>query len=95
MGAVMFYIERGLREIIQLIILATTVLLGNGQAFAVDGPSFDCHGVRQTLVVILCTDPEAAQADWDVVGRTGRSLTMAGKKPNLPRWSINAVPFLV
>jgi hypothetical protein len=66
MGAVMFYIERGLREIIQLIILATTVLLSNGQAFAVDGPSFDCHGVRQTLAVILCMDPEAAQADWDV-----------------------------
>jgi hypothetical protein len=67
MGAVMFYIERGLREIIQLIILATTVLLSNGQAFAVDGPSFDCsHGVWQTLAVILCTDPEAAQADWDV-----------------------------
>ena len=67
MGAAMFYIERGLRKIIQLIILATTVLLSNGQAFPVDGPTFDCsQGVRQTLAVILCMDPEAAQADWDV-----------------------------
>jgi hypothetical protein len=35
--------------------------------FAFDGPSFDCsHGVRQTLAAILCSVPEAAQADWDI-----------------------------
>ena len=52
--------------IIQLAAVAVILLSGNN-AFAVDGPSFDCsQGVRQTLAVILCVDPEAAQADWDV-----------------------------
>jgi uncharacterized protein len=48
------------------VIIALVLSVGN-PALAVEGPSFDCtHGVRQTLAVILCTDPEAAQADWDV-----------------------------
>jgi hypothetical protein len=52
--------------IIQLAAAAAFVL-GGSNAFAVDGPSFDCsRGVRQTLAVILCTNPEAAQADWDL-----------------------------
>ena len=46
---------------------AATFLLSGSSAFAVDGPSFDCsQGVRQSLAVILCTNPEAARADWDV-----------------------------
>ena len=52
--------------IIQLAAVAV-ILLSGSNTFAVDGPSFDCsQGVRQTLAVILCVDPEAAQADWDV-----------------------------
>ena len=47
--------------------MTAAVLFSGSQAFAVEGPSFDCsHGVRQTLAVILCVNPEAAQADWDV-----------------------------
>jgi hypothetical protein len=39
----------------------------SSSVFAFDGPSFDCsHGVRQTLAAILCSVPEAAQADWDI-----------------------------
>jgi len=57
----------GLSRTIQFIAMAAALLFSRGQVFAVDGPSFDCsHGVRQTLAVILCTNPEAAQADWDV-----------------------------
>ena len=53
-------------SIIQLA-TAAFFLLGGSGAFAVDGPSFDCsRGVRQTLAAILCTNQEAAQADWDV-----------------------------
>jgi peptidoglycan hydrolase-like protein with peptidoglycan-binding domain len=52
---------------IQFTAVTAAVLLSGSHAFAVDGPSFDCsHGVRQTLAVILCMSPEAAQADWDV-----------------------------
>ena len=41
--------------------------LMHGRAFAVEGPSFDCsQGVRHTLAVILCSDPEAGTADWDM-----------------------------
>ena len=47
--------------------LVVAMALLYGQAFAVDGPSFDCsQGVRQTLAVILCSYPEAASADWDM-----------------------------
>ena len=54
--------------------LATAAfLLGGGSAFALDGPSFDCHGVRQTLAVILCSNVEAAQADCTVNWRLVRS----------------------
>ena len=55
------------RRPIQFIAMAAALLFRGSQAIAVDGPSFDCsHGVRQTLAVILCINPEAAQADWDV-----------------------------
>jgi peptidoglycan hydrolase-like protein with peptidoglycan-binding domain len=48
-------------------VIAGVILLSGSKAFAVEGPSFDCsHGVRQTLAVILCVNPEAAQADWDL-----------------------------
>jgi peptidoglycan hydrolase-like protein with peptidoglycan-binding domain len=54
-------------RIIQFIFIFAFTLLSGSRVFAVDGPSFDCsQGVRQTLAVILCVDPEAAQADWDV-----------------------------
>jgi hypothetical protein len=53
-------------SIIQLV-TAAVFLLGGSGAFAVNGPSFDCsRGVRQTLAAILCTNQEAAQADWDL-----------------------------
>jgi peptidoglycan hydrolase-like protein with peptidoglycan-binding domain len=62
----MFCRQLGLRTI-QFTAVTAAVLLSGSHAFAVDGPSFDCsHGVRQTLAVILCVSPEAAQADWDV-----------------------------
>jgi uncharacterized protein YecT (DUF1311 family) len=60
-------ITRRARTLIKLLALALVVSVSGSQAFAVSGPSFDCsHGVRQTLAVILCMNPEAAQADWDV-----------------------------
>src|SRR5262249_6447614 len=44
-----------------------TILLSSVPGFAVDGPSFDCtHGVNSALATILCSAPEAAQADWDL-----------------------------
>jgi hypothetical protein len=43
------------------------ILLSSIPGFAVDGPSFDCtHGVNSALATILCSAPEAAQADWDL-----------------------------
>ena len=43
------------------------ILLSSVPGFAVDGPSFDCtHGVNSALATILCSAPEAAQADWDL-----------------------------
>lgn len=46
---------------------AVAFLLGASSAFAIDGPSFNCsQGVRNSLAAILCTNPEAAQADWDL-----------------------------
>jgi peptidoglycan hydrolase-like protein with peptidoglycan-binding domain len=63
----MMYITRRAWTLIKLLALALVVSVSGSQAFAVDGPSFDCsHGVRQTLAVILCMNPEAAKADWDV-----------------------------
>ncbi|MGY3240040.1 peptidoglycan hydrolase-like protein with peptidoglycan-binding domain [Bradyrhizobium sp. USDA 4448] len=49
-------------------LLLVFLLLGRSSpSFAVEGPSFDCsNGVRQTLAAILCADPAAAQADWEV-----------------------------
>jgi peptidoglycan hydrolase-like protein with peptidoglycan-binding domain len=44
------------------------ILLSSVPGFAVDGPSFDCtHGVNSALAIILCSVPEAARADWDLV----------------------------
>jgi hypothetical protein len=44
------------------------ILLSSVSGFAADGPSFDCtHGINSALAVILCSVPEAAQADWDLV----------------------------
>ena len=44
------------------------ILLSSVPGSAVDGPSFDCsHGVNIALAVILCSVPEAAHADWDLV----------------------------
>src|SRR5262245_27433930 len=43
------------------------ILLSSVPGFAVDGPSFDCtRGVNSALAIILCSAPEAAQADWDL-----------------------------
>jgi peptidoglycan hydrolase-like protein with peptidoglycan-binding domain len=48
-------------------LLFLTSFSSSSSLFAFDGPSFDCsHGVRQTLAAILCSVPEAAQADWDL-----------------------------
>lgn len=66
-GAVMLCSRLGLCRTIQFIAIAVALQFSSSQAFAVEGPSFDCtHGVRQTLAAILCTNPEAAEADWDV-----------------------------
>ena len=56
------------RWVASLVAIAVASLCTTGsRAFAVDGPSFDCSkGVGQTLAIILCTVPEAAQADWDL-----------------------------
>jgi hypothetical protein len=44
------------------------ILLSSVPGFAADGPSFDCtHGINSVLAIILCSVPEAAQADWDLV----------------------------
>ena len=44
------------------------ILLTAVPGFAVEGPSFDCtHGVNTALAIILCSSPEAARADWDLV----------------------------
>jgi peptidoglycan hydrolase-like protein with peptidoglycan-binding domain len=44
------------------------ILLSGVPGFAVDGPSFDCtQGVNSALATILCSAPEAARADWDLV----------------------------
>jgi hypothetical protein len=44
------------------------ILLSSVPGFAADGPSFDCtHGINSALAIILCSVPEAAQADWDLV----------------------------
>ena len=57
----------GHRRTIQFIVMAAAILFSGSQAFAVEGPSFDCsQGVRQTLAVILCVNPDAARADWEV-----------------------------
>ena len=49
-------------------IAAGAILLSGAPAFAIDGPSFDCtHGVNSALAIILCSAPEAARADWDLV----------------------------
>jgi uncharacterized protein len=69
-------------------------LLGGSSAFAVDGPSFDCsHGVRQTLAAILCTVPEAAQADWDV--NSAYWALFADEKQHLTKRSNDVVRFLL
>src|SRR5450759_3866407 len=67
-GAVIINIRRRTRTLTKrFTFLAIVVSISGTQALAVNGPSFDCsHGVRQTLAVILCMNPEAAQADWDV-----------------------------
>jgi hypothetical protein len=64
----MMNITYRIRTLIKLLTLFGLVAsAGWSQAFAVDGPSFDCsHGVRQTLAVILCMNAEAARADWEV-----------------------------
>jgi peptidoglycan hydrolase-like protein with peptidoglycan-binding domain len=64
--------------IIQLATAAAFSLHGSS-AFAVNGPSFDCsRGVRQTLAAILCTNQEAAQADWDLSTAYWASFTDNG-----------------
>jgi hypothetical protein len=43
------------------------ILLSSMPASAVDGPTFDCsRGVNSALAIILCSDPDAARADWNV-----------------------------
>jgi hypothetical protein len=56
------------RKAVHLSAVSVTLFFsGANNLFAVEGPSFDCRsGVRQTLAVILCTVPEAAQADWNL-----------------------------
>ena len=47
--------------------IGALLLSGGAPALAFDGPSFDCsHGVNSALAIILCSTPEAAQADWDL-----------------------------
>ena len=71
-------------------------LLGGSSALAVDGPSFDCsQRMRQTLAVILCTVPEAAQADWDLNTAYWASLLITGTRRYLASWCTNAVRCLV
>jgi peptidoglycan hydrolase-like protein with peptidoglycan-binding domain len=57
-----------LRRAVHLSAISAALLFSSANSlFAVEGPSFDCSsGVRQTLAVILCTVPEAAQADWNL-----------------------------
>jgi peptidoglycan hydrolase-like protein with peptidoglycan-binding domain len=44
------------------------ILLSGVPGFTFDGPSFDCtHSVNSALAIILCSIPQAAQADWDLV----------------------------
>ena len=76
---------------------ALVVSFSGTEALAVNGPSFDCsNGVRQTLAVILCTDPAAAQADWDV-NRAYWALFTDDRRetPPLTRQSICAAHFHV
>lgn len=55
------------RRIAFIPLLFLSTFSTSSSLFAFDGPSFDCsHGVRQTLAAILCSVPEAAQADWDI-----------------------------
>src|SRR5689334_13438962 len=56
------------RRTVHLSVVSVAVFFSGGNNLsAVEGPSFDCRsGVRQTLAVILCTVPEAAQADWNL-----------------------------
>jgi hypothetical protein len=68
LGAAMINLTRRPWTLIKLLTSFGLVASASwSQAFAIDGPSFDCsHGVRQTLAIVLCTNPAAAQADWDV-----------------------------
>jgi peptidoglycan hydrolase-like protein with peptidoglycan-binding domain len=58
----------GRRRILGPIAAIGATLLSGAPVFAIDGPSFDCtHGVNSALAIILCSAPEAARADWDLV----------------------------
>ena len=47
--------------------IATILLSSTGSGHAVDGPSFDCsHGVNTSLAIILCSNSDAAKADWNL-----------------------------
>ncbi|MGY3489634.1 peptidoglycan hydrolase-like protein with peptidoglycan-binding domain [Bradyrhizobium sp. USDA 4011] len=47
--------------------IASALLLSAGSVRAIDGPSFDCsHGVNTALAVILCSNSDAASADWNM-----------------------------
>ena len=51
--------------------IAATILLLTGSCLAapidINGPTFDCGpGAKSPLAKVLCTDPKAAQADWDL-----------------------------
>ncbi|QHP69450.1 peptidoglycan-binding protein [Bradyrhizobium sp. LCT2] len=47
--------------------LASVLLCSTGSVHAIDGPSFDCsHGVNTALAIILCSNSDAASADWNM-----------------------------
>jgi hypothetical protein len=47
--------------------IAAVLLCGASSGHAVEGPSFNCsHGVNTALAIILCNNPDAAKADWDL-----------------------------
>jgi peptidoglycan hydrolase-like protein with peptidoglycan-binding domain len=51
--------------------VAAFLLAGTSASYSQSGyipgqPSFDCTKARSTVAIILCNEPEAAAADWDV-----------------------------
>jgi len=51
---------------IAALLLATTSVSYSQSGYVSGQPSIDCTNVHNTVALILCSGPEAAQADWDL-----------------------------